>query len=78
MSTGRIFQPCWNLLSQAFWTEKLSISNLRMHIAQFKRDYKRELKGRHRATLETALVEILQTILETIRKKIHITIALKI
>lgn len=30
---------------------------------QFKRDYKRELKGRHRATLETALVEILQTLI---------------
>ena len=27
---------------------------------QFKRDYKRELKGRHRATLETAFVDVLK------------------
>ena len=27
---------------------------------QFKRDYKRELKGRHRATLETTLVDVLK------------------
>jgi len=27
---------------------------------QFKRDYKRELKGRHRATLETTLVAVLK------------------
>ncbi|NOX49030.1 MAG: type II toxin-antitoxin system YafQ family toxin [Gammaproteobacteria bacterium] len=26
---------------------------------QFKRDYKRELKGRHQATLETTLVDVL-------------------
>lgn len=30
---------------------------------QFKRDYRRELKGRHRVTLETALVEVLQTLI---------------
>lgn len=27
---------------------------------QFKRDYKRELKGRHRATLETTFVDVLK------------------
>jgi mRNA interferase YafQ len=27
---------------------------------QFKRDYKRELKGRHRATIETTLMDVLQ------------------
>ena len=27
---------------------------------QFKRDYKRELKGHHRATLETTLVDVLK------------------
>ena len=27
---------------------------------QFKRDYKRELKGRHRATLETTLLDVLK------------------
>ena len=27
---------------------------------QFRRDYKRELKGRHRPTLETALTEVLK------------------
>ena len=30
---------------------------------QFKRDYKRELKGRHRVTLENALVEVLQALI---------------
>ncbi len=30
---------------------------------QFKKDYKRELKGRHRVTLETALVEVLETLI---------------
>ena len=30
---------------------------------QFKRDYRRELKGRHRVTLETALVEVLQALI---------------
>ena len=29
---------------------------------QFKRDYKRELKGRHRTTLEASLVEVLKTL----------------
>ena len=28
--------------------------------AQFKRDYKRELKGRHRNTLEASLIEVLK------------------
>ena len=27
---------------------------------QFKRDYKREMKGRHRPTLQTALIEVLK------------------
>ncbi|MER2511759.1 MAG: type II toxin-antitoxin system mRNA interferase toxin, RelE/StbE family [Nitrosomonas ureae] len=30
---------------------------------QFKQDYRRELKGRHRATLETDLVEVLQVLI---------------
>ena len=30
---------------------------------QFKQDYRRELKGRHRATLEMALVEVLQVLI---------------
>jgi len=29
---------------------------------QFKRDYKREMKGRHRATLETALTTVLRAL----------------
>ena len=29
---------------------------------QFRRDYKRELKGRHRPTLETALTEVLKNL----------------
>ena len=29
---------------------------------QFKRDYKRELKGQHRATLESDLVEVLKSL----------------
>ena len=30
---------------------------------QFKRDYRRELKGRHRLTLENDVVEVLQTLI---------------
>lgn len=30
---------------------------------QFKQDYRRELKGRHRTTLETDLVEVLQVLI---------------
>ena len=30
---------------------------------QFKRDYRRELKGRHRVTLETVLVKVLQILI---------------
>jgi mRNA interferase YafQ len=30
---------------------------------QFKRDFKREMKGRHRSTLATALISLLQTLL---------------
>jgi mRNA interferase YafQ len=30
---------------------------------QFKRDYKRELKGRHRATLESTLVDVLMRLI---------------
>ena len=30
---------------------------------QFKRDYKREIKGRHQATLETTLIEVLEVLI---------------
>ena len=33
---------------------------------QFKRDYKRELKGQHRATLEADLVEILKVLVSDV------------
>ncbi|MEE8058763.1 MAG: type II toxin-antitoxin system YafQ family toxin [Pseudomonadales bacterium] len=32
---------------------------------QFKRDYKRELKGRHRATLETTLIDVLKALVNS-------------
>ncbi|MGA2903382.1 MAG: type II toxin-antitoxin system YafQ family toxin [Candidatus Korobacteraceae bacterium] len=34
------------------------------YTAQFKRDYKRELKGRHRASLDEALLEIVGLLTE--------------
>ena len=33
---------------------------------QFKRDYKRELKGQHRATLESDLVEVLKVLVSDV------------
>ena len=37
---------------------------------QFKCDYKREKRGRHRTTLEAAFVEVLKVLVEPLREKV--------